>query len=49
MSEWDTQYYEDEESPEPECCPNCGKEYEDFSDMGCEKCDHRHPDFGVMP
>ena len=40
-------FLDDEE--EIECCPNCGKEYEDFSDMGCEKCDRRHPDYGVLP
>jgi hypothetical protein len=34
---------------EPECCPYCGKEYEDFSDLGCEHCDRRHPDFGTTP
>jgi len=30
-------------------CPHCGKEYEDFSDLGCGHCDARHPDFGAMP
>jgi hypothetical protein len=32
---------------EPECCPFCGKEYEDFSDLGCGHCDRRHPDWGT--
>lgn len=26
-------------------CPECGKEYEDFSDLGCARCDQRHPGF----
>lgn len=26
---------------EPEACPSCGKEYEDFSDYGCATCDTR--------
>jgi hypothetical protein len=36
-------FYDDHES---ECCPVCGKEYEDFSDLGCPACDQRHPNFG---
>jgi NADH pyrophosphatase NudC (nudix superfamily) len=32
-----------------EFCPQCGKAYEDFSDLGCGYCDARHRDFGVMP
>lgn len=36
---------DDEDS---ECCPCCGKEYGDFSDMGCGYCDRRSPDFGVI-
>ena len=27
--------------PNPETCPHCGKELEDFSDLGCEYCDTR--------
>ncbi len=30
-------------------CPECGKEYEDFSDIGCGRCDQRSPDWGMMP
>ena len=30
-------------------CSHCGKEMSDFSDLGCEHCDRRHPDFGTMP
>jgi hypothetical protein len=30
-------------------CDGCGKEFEDFSDLGCEKCDQRHPGYGTMP
>lgn len=30
---------------EPDCCPFCGKDYEDFSDLGCGHCDRRHPGF----
>ena len=34
---------------ERECCPRCGKEYEELSDMGCELCDARNPGFiGVV-
>ena len=40
-------YYLDDS--EPETCPHCGKEYEDFSDLGCEYCDRRHPHYGVLP
>jgi len=32
-----------------EFCPNCGKAYEDFSDLGCGRCDRRHPDYRVLP
>lgn len=32
-----------------QCCPHCGKDIYDFSDLGCEHCDARHPGFGVMP
>ncbi len=32
---------------EPEVCPHCGKEYEDFSDLGCGHCDRRHPEWGM--
>lgn len=38
----------DEEEPEENCCSRCGKEYEDFSDLGCEYCDRRHPLFGLL-
>lgn len=30
-----------EDAPGSEVCPYCGKEYEDFSDYGCEFCDSR--------
>jgi hypothetical protein len=30
-----------------ECCRHCGKEFEDFSDMGCGYCDSRHPEWGL--
>jgi len=30
-------------------CPYCGKEYEDFSDLGCGHCDRRSPDWGLLP
>lgn len=33
---------------ELDCCPHCGKEYQDFSDMGCGHCDQRSPDWGVL-
>ena len=36
------------EDTEDECCPFCGKEYEDFSDMGCGFCDRRSPDWGLV-
>jgi hypothetical protein len=33
----------------PDRCRHCGKELEDFSDLGCELCDARHPGFGIIP
>lgn len=33
----------------PQICEHCGKELEDFSDLGCEYCDVRHPHFGLLP
>ena len=41
-------WYE-EDDRDPDTCPHCGKEYEDFSDMGCEYCDTRHPFYGIVP
>ena len=32
---WDT----DQEEDPSRFCPHCGKEYEDFSDYGCEYCE----------
>jgi rubrerythrin len=32
---------------EPEICPHCGKELEDFSELGCGQCDRRHPSWGM--
>lgn len=35
--------------PPPEAyCPHCGKEYEDWSDLGCGRCDSRHHEYGVL-
>lgn len=31
-----------------EYCSHCGKDIEDFSDLGCEYCDRRHPYYGVL-
>lgn len=31
-----------------ERCRHCGKDLQDFSDLGCEWCDRRHPDFGSV-
>lgn len=28
-------------------CGHCGKALEDFSDLGCEHCDQRHPGYGT--
>lgn len=28
-------------APGRETCPHCGKEFEGFSDLGCEHCDRR--------
>jgi len=36
------------EDYEPEVCPHCGKEYEDFSDIGCGHCDRRSPEWGMF-
>jgi hypothetical protein len=44
------EYYPGEPDDEAEeCCSSCGKPYEDFSDMGCGRCDQRHPDWGLLP
>ena len=32
----------------PQFCDHCGKDFEDFSDLGCEYCDARHPHYGVI-
>ena len=32
----------------PVYCWHCGKDVEDFSDLGCEYCDRRHPDYGMV-
>jgi hypothetical protein len=50
LPEW---AFEPDQGPDPEppprdYCPHCGKEFEDFSDMGCERCDRRHPGFGTI-
>lgn len=37
----------DDGLPSGSYCGRCGKEFEDFSDLGCELCDARHPGFGV--
>lgn len=37
-------WYEEDE----DCCHYCGKAYEDFSDLGCQYCDQRHPHYGVL-
>jgi len=29
-------------------CPHCGKDIYDWSDLGCEYCDRRHPGFGML-
>ena len=35
--------------PDPSTfCSHCGKDYEDFSDLGCEHCDRRHPLYGLV-
>jgi hypothetical protein len=32
-----------------EYCHHCGKDIYDWSDLGCEYCDRRHPHYGVYP
>jgi len=44
----DFDYYGDDERTE-DICEHCGKALEDFSDLGCEYCDRRHPLFGLVP
>lgn len=34
---------------EDSTCEHCGKDRYDFSDLGCEYCDSRHPGFGATP
>ena len=43
-SSYPPEYYMDDDR-ESETCSHCGKPYEDFSDLGCEYCDRRHPEF----
>lgn len=31
-----------------EYCLHCGKNIYDWSDLGCEYCDRRHPGFGTL-
>lgn len=31
-----------------EYCSHCGKDVEDWSDLGCEYCDRRHPLYGFI-
>jgi len=31
----------------PQCCEHCGKDIDDFSDLGCEFCDSRYTEIGV--
>lgn len=33
---------------EPPCCPHCGKDIYDFSDLGCGHCDRRSPEWGTV-
>lgn len=44
----ETEPYDPVEYYQPDTCPYCGKELEDFSDLGCEHCDRRHPYFGTV-
>ena len=45
FSEIDLDSLPDED--QPDSCLNCGKPFEEFGDLGCEKCDTRHPEFGL--
>jgi hypothetical protein len=39
----------DDQEPNPEdYCRNCGKEFSDFGDIGCEHCDTRAVGYGVL-
>ncbi len=38
-----------EESRCEDFCSSCGKEFSDFSDLGCGRCDRRSPEFGMVP
>lgn len=37
-------YFSGYDEPGSETCSHCGKELEDFSDLGCEYCDARYFD-----
>ncbi len=37
-----------DEEDEPHC-QHCGKALYEWGDLGCERCDRRHPEFGMMP
>lgn len=45
--EWQAETAADVDTTER--CPYCGKDFEDFSDLGCAYCDTRHPAHGVLP
>ena len=45
---FDASSEEDQERPSDEYCSHCGKAFEEFSDLGCEYCDRRHPGFGTV-
>lgn len=40
--------YTDEEEPDEDFCSHCGKNFYDFSDLGCGFCDRRSPDWGLV-
>lgn len=45
--DFDEDYWLSDED-DRDTCPHCGKEYEEFGDLGCEYCDARHPGFGTL-
>ena len=46
-NEWLPDDYFGPDAEEPYCF-HCGKVLEDFSDLGCGRCDARHPDFVII-
>lgn len=48
MSDYNYSFIDEFDALGEECCDYCGKPYEEFGDLGCGRCDRRHPDWGIV-